>query len=203
MIRINLLPVREARRKANLRQQGGLLAAAVLAGLAASAMLHVRIVASISSERTRVAAAEKELAELEKTLKEVERFRKEKEEIERKLAVIDRLERSRTGPVRILDEVATRMPERMWLTDMKLSGGELSLGGYGIDNETIAAFLTSLEDSEFISNVQLEKTELQENKGLKLNEFRIKARDATVVQTAAATPSGKKSKGGKKRGKKK
>jgi type IV pilus assembly protein PilN len=203
MIRINLLPVREARRKANLRQQGGLLAAAVLAGLAASAMLHVRIVASISAERTRVAAAEKELAELEKTLKEVERFRKEKEEIERKLAVIDRLERSRTGPVRILDEVATRMPERMWLTDMKLSGGELSLGGYGIDNETIAAFLTSLEDSEFISNVQLEKTELQENKGLKLNEFRIKARDATVVQTAAATPSGKKSKGGKKRGKKK
>jgi type IV pilus assembly protein PilN len=150
-----------------------------------------------------VAAAEKELAELEKTLKEVERFRKEKEEIERKLAVIDRLERSRTGPVRILDEVATRMPERMWLTDMKLSGGELSLGGYGIDNETIAAFLTSLEDSEFISNVQLEKTELQESKGLKLNEFRIKARDATVVQTAAATPSGKKSKGGKKRGKKK
>jgi type IV pilus assembly protein PilN len=203
MIRINLLPVREARRKANLRQQGGLLAAAVAAGLAASAMLHVKIVASISSERTRVAAAEKELAELEKTLKEVERFRKEKEEIERKLAVIDRLERSRTGPVRILDEVATRMPERMWLTDMKLSGGELSLGGYGIDNETIAAFLTSLEDSEFISNVQLEKTELQENKGLKLNEFRIKARDATVVQTAAATPSGKKSKGGKKRGKKK
>jgi type IV pilus assembly protein PilN len=203
MIRINLLPVREARRKANLRQQGGLLAAAVLAGLAASAMLHVKITASISSERTRVAAAEKELAELENTLKEVERFRKEKEEIERKLAVIDRLERSRTGPVRILDEVATRMPERMWLTDMKLSGGELSLGGYGIDNETIAAFLTSLEDSEFISNVQLEKTELQENKGLKLNEFRIKARDATVVQTAAATPSGKKSKGGKKRGKKK
>jgi type IV pilus assembly protein PilN len=203
MIRINLLPVREARRKANLRQQGGLLAAAVLAGLAASAMLHIKITASISSERTRVAAAERELAELEKTLKEVERFRKEKEEIERKLAVIDRLERSRTGPVRILDEVATRMPERMWLTDMKLSGGELSLGGYGIDNETIAAFLTSLEDSEFISNVQLEKTELQENKGLKLNEFRIKARDATVVQTAAATPSGKKSKGGKKRGKKK
>lgn len=203
MIRINLLPVREARRKANLRQQGSFLAAAVLAGLAASAMLHVKITASIASERTRVAAAEKELAELEKTLKEVERFRKEKEEIERKLAVIDRLERSRTGPVRILDEVATRMPERLWLTDLKLSGGELSLGGYGIDNETIAAFLTSLEDSEFISNVQLEKTELQENKGLKLNEFRIKARDATVVQTAAATPSDKKSKGGKKRGKKK
>ncbi len=203
MIRINLLPVREARRKANLRAQGGLLAAAALAGVAASVGLHLQISASIASERTRVAAAEKELADLEKTLKEVERFRKEKEEIERKLAVIDRLERSRSGPVRILDEVATRMPERMWLTDLKLSGGELWLGGYGIDNETIAAFLTSLEESEFISHVQLEQTELQENKGLKLNEFRIKARDATVVRTAAAAPSGKKSKGGKKRGKKK
>lgn len=202
MIRINLLPVREARRKANLRQQGALLAAAALAGVAVSAGLQLNISASISAERTRVAAAEKELDQLEKTLKEVERFRKEKEEIERKLAVIDRLERSRTGPVRILDEVATRMPERMWLTDLKLSGGELSLAGYGIDNETIAAFLTSLEASDYISNVQLEKTELQENKGLKLNEFRIKARDATVVRTAAATPSDKKSKG-KKHGKKK
>ncbi len=202
MIRINLLPVREARRKANLRQQGALLGVAALAGVLVAAGLQLKISASISAEQTRVAAAEKELAQLEKTLKEVERFRKEKEEIERKLEVIARLERSRSGPVRILDEVATRMPERMWLTDMTLAGGELSLGGFGIDNETVAAFLTSLEDSEFISNVQLEKTELQENKGLKLNEFRIKARDATVVRTADASPSGKKSKG-KKRGKKK
>ena len=110
--------------------------------------------------------------------------------------MIDRLEKSRTGPVRLLDEIATRIPERLWLTEMRMASGVITLKGFGIDNEVIAAFLTSLEDSAFISNVQLEESELQESKGLKLNEFRIIARDTTVAPPA---PDAKKAKGKAKR----
>ncbi len=197
MIRINLLPVREARRKANLRQQGVLLAAAALAAVAVAAVLHVSVAASIASQQRRVVAAEEELRKVEATVKEVERFRREKEDIEKKLAVIARLEKSRSGPVRLLDEIATRIPERLWLTELRLSSGVISLKGMGIDNEVIAAFLTSLEASEFISNVQLEQSELQESKGLKLNEFRIVARDTTVAPPAPEAKA--KGKAGKRR----
>jgi type IV pilus assembly protein PilN len=198
MIRINLLPVREARRKANLRQQGVLLAGAALAAVGLSAILHVSVAASIASNQRRVAAAEEELRKVEATVKEVERFRREKEDIEKKLAVIDRLEKSRTGPVRLLDEIATRVPERLWLTELRLAAGQITLKGFSIDNEVIAAFLTSLEESAFIAQVQLEESELQESKGLKLNEFRIVARDTTVTLPAPEAAKGK-SKAGKRR----
>lgn len=183
MIKINLLPVREARRKANLRQQGILLGIALIAAVVVCGTLHTAIAASISSERSRVVAAQAELAKLEETLKEVERFRKEKEDIERKLRVIQRLEESRSGPVRIMDEISSRIPDRMWLKAMSLRNGVLEIDGFGIDNEVIAAFMTSLEESKFLTEVELQSSQLTESKGLKLNEFKITCRD--VIANAA------------------
>jgi type IV pilus assembly protein PilN len=201
MIKINLLPVREARRKANLRQQGILLGIALIAAVVVCGTLHTAIAASISSERARVTAAQAELAKLEETLKEVERFRKEKEEIERKLRVIKRLEESRNGPVRIMDEVSSRIPDRMWLKNMTLRNGVLELDGFGIDNEVIAAFMTSLEESRFLTEVELQSSQLTESKGLKLNEFKISCRDVVAAAAKQADRAAEKQSGTK--GKKK
>lgn len=181
MIRINLLPVREERRKANLRQQGIFLGVALVSGVLVCGVLHTAIVAQLASQRARVVEAKAELAELEEILKEVDRFRQEKEDIEQKLSVIARLEESRRGPVRIMDEIATRIPDRMWLKSMRLEGARLELQGYSIDNEVIAAFLTSLEESKFLTNVELKGSKLTERKGLNLNEFQIECSDAMAL----------------------
>ncbi len=198
MIRINLLPVREARQRASMRQQGIMLGAALVAAIVVSGLLHTAIAAQLSSERQRVVAAQVELTKLEETLKDVERFRTEKEDIEQKLSIIARLEESRRGPVRIMDEIASRIPDRMWLKRMKLSGGSLELDGYGIDNEVIAAFLTSLEQSKFLTGVELKQSQLTEKHGLKLNEFKIRATDTlarAAMRAAASAESGKKGRG--------
>ena len=198
MIRINLLPVREARQRASMRQQGIMLGAALLAAIVVSGLLHTAIAAQLSSERQRVVAAQVELTKLEETLKEVERFRTEKEDIEQKLSIIARLEESRRGPVRIMDEIASRIPDRMWLKRMKLSGGALELEGFGIDNEVIAAFLISLEESKFLTNVELKGSQLIQKHGLKLNEFKIRASDTltrAAMRAAASAESGKKGRG--------
>lgn len=200
MIRINLLPVREARRRANLRQQAIFLAAAAIAAIVVSGLLHTAIAAQLSSERQRVAAAQVELTKLEETLKQVERFRKEKEDIERKLTIIARLEESRRGPVRIMDEIATRIPDRMWLRRMSLGGGRLSLEGYGIDNEVIAIFLTSLEESKFLSDVELKQSQLTQKHGLKLNEFKIQATDTLAAAALRAARASESSGKGNRRG---
>jgi type IV pilus assembly protein PilN len=198
MIRINLLPVREARQRASMRQQGIMLGAALVAAIVVSGLLHTAMAAKLSSERQRVVAAQVELTKLEETLKEVERFRTEKQDIERKLSIIARLEESRRGPVRIMDEIASRIPDRMWLKRMKLSGGALELEGFGIDNEVIAAFLTSLEESKFLTDVELKGSQLIQKHGLKLNEFKIRASDTltrAAMRAAASAESGKKGRG--------
>lgn len=187
MIRINLLPVREARRQATLRQQALMLGAAAGAGLLVCVWLHISIGRSQAHEERLIAQARAELKELEATRKEVERFRKEKEEIERKLAVIQTLEESRQGPVRIMDEIASRIPKRMWLTEMSLNAGTIELQGISLDAEIVAAFLASLAESELFRDVELDETRLAETDGLKLNSFKIHSRygSAEPVQLEA------------------
>lgn len=195
MITINLLPVREARRQANMRQQALMLGVSAAIGALACVWLQISISSSMAAEDRRIQQARAELKELEGTKNEVERFRKEKEEIEKKLAVINTLERSRKGPVRIMDEIATRIPKRIWLQEMSMSGGVLELQGVSLDAEIVAAFLASLAESELLSNVELDETRLAETDGLRLNSFKIHASYSTGESEEAAAQPGKKGRG--------
>ena len=191
MIRINLLPVREARRQANLRQKAMLLGGAAGAAALVCLWLHWSISSAQAAEQQHIVEAKAELKQLEATRKEVERFRTEKEEIERKLAVIAELERNRQGPVRIMDELATRIPKRMWLTELSMKDGVLELRGVSLDAEIVAAFLASLSESELIQNVELDETRLEETDGLKLNSFKIHSRYGAATPVANTAPAGR------------
>jgi type IV pilus assembly protein PilN len=192
MIRINLLPVRETKRQANLRKHAVFLGLAAAVGVCISIGLGVSVAARTSAKEAQIMAATEELKKLEKTREEVERYRAEKAEIERKLGVIASLEKTRSGQVRVLDEIATRIPERVWLDEMNLREGVISLSGVSIDAEIVAEFMTSLSTSEMFRDVTLTETTLKEKEGLKLNAFQIQARygpEPTTPEKPGAQPA--------------
>ncbi len=190
MIRINLLPVREARRVAGVRHQGTLLGIFVGAAVLLAAVIHIVKLSEVSRTRKHIVAAQVELRALEEVRKEVERFMAEQDQIEQKLGVIAALERSRIGPVRILDEIATRIPKRLWLTNLSMQQGVLRLDGVSMDAEIVAAFMTSLGESPFVSNVELEETKLEETEGLKLTTFKVRSSYRYGDPTANAAGTG-------------
>ncbi|MEB2343681.1 MAG: PilN domain-containing protein [Deltaproteobacteria bacterium] len=175
MIRINLLPVREARRKAGVRQQMMLLAASLVGAVLLAGVVQVWMMGRISATRGRVAALEKQLEQFKPQQEQVAKFKAKKAEIEQKLAVIENLERSRSGPVHIMDELASHIPERVWLNDLNADNGQIALGGMSLDNELVALFLRALDDSPYFARVELESTELKLVDSLKLNTFQIRA----------------------------
>jgi len=191
MIRINLLPVREARRVAEVRQQGTLLVIAVAAALLVAGAIHIAKLSQISRTRKNMVSAQAELRSLDEVRKEVERFMAEQKEIEGKLAVIAALEKSRSGPVRIMDEIATRIPKRLWLTNLNMQEGVLRLQGMSLDAEIVAAFMTSLAESPSITSVELEETKLEKTDGLKLHTFKMRSAyrysDAAAIAAGEAT----------------
>jgi len=202
VIRINLLPVREARRKADLRQQFALIAAAAVGSLVLAAGFHQFVRSSITSANRRVETLKTQLAQFKPQQEQVDAFKAKKADIEQKLAVIDRLEKSRSGPVHILDELASRTPERVWLTTLSATGGKIQLEGMSLDNELVALFLTALNDSAYFANVELKETELKTVDELKLNTFKIVAQleSPDAPAPAHAPPpavKGKPGKGGK------
>jgi type IV pilus assembly protein PilN len=106
--------------------------------------------------------------------------------------VIDELSLARSGPVHLFDEVATHLPDRMWLTQMEVEGQKLTVQGVSLDNELVALFLTAMNASPYFDDVELLQTEAKEVDGYKLNAFEMSATltsggaDA-IAEEAAAT----------------
>ncbi|RIL05851.1 MAG: hypothetical protein DCC71_08925 [Proteobacteria bacterium] len=189
MIRINLLPVREARKKADLRQQLVLIAGSALGSLVLALLFHQVLRSQITDARERTVGLEQQLAQFKPQQEKVDAFKAQKAEIEQKLQVIERLERSRSGPVHILDELAMRTPDRVWLTLLAANDGRIELKGMSLDNELVALFLTSLNESKYFANVELKETELRTVDSLKLNTFRIFAQLESPDAPAGAGPA--------------
>lgn len=195
MIRINLLPVREERRKADVRQFAALLLATLLLTVAVAFLFDMQMKSQVRHARARVAGIERQIDRYQPQLEQVREYRATKEKIEQKLEVIEGLERKRSGPVRLLDELATHTPEKLWLTRLDANGQKLRLRGMSLANELVASFLESLSNSPYFTNVELLETNATKKQGLKLNKFELRASlvspkgtDSEDVQrTAAAT----------------
>jgi len=189
MIRINLLPVREARRKADMQQQLLLLGLVIGVSVVVCLLAQFAMIASISSAEGRVAQLNSQISEFQSQLQQVEEFKKKASEIERKLDVIHKLELSRSGPVRLLDELASRAPQKLWITSLQAEGTRIQLKGMSLDTELIAEFLNRINDSPYLKDVELKSTELSEAGGLKLNSFQVTAVLTNPGAKAAQAPA--------------
>jgi type IV pilus assembly protein PilN len=175
MIRINLLPVREERRKAGARNLALVLVAALGGSVLLSAALHGKVRHDISSTRRLAVETQKEIDRFAPQLKQVEEFKKTKAEIEQKLNVIQGLNEARSGPVRMLDELATHTPDRIWISKIEVHASRMLMEGMSLDNELVALFLTALEESPYFKDVELVETQAKEKDGFRLNAFEVSA----------------------------
>ncbi|MEW6442513.1 MAG: PilN domain-containing protein [bacterium] len=173
MIRINLLSDREAIRKESVRQQLSIyllslvLTAVVLGGIQFTLFQKKR---GLEED---VARVDQELKELKLKVGEVEKYKEAKKELETKLAVIETLEKGKMLTATLLDGIAERIPDKMWLERLVLKGSQLSLQGYAIDNETIANFMKDLEKSQSFRNIELQLTEQKTVEGVGMKHFSL------------------------------
>lgn len=196
MIRINLLPVREERRKQDLRQFAVMLAATFVGSIALAGVFHWSLLGDVAEARAEMQATQQQIDRFGPQIKKVEEYKATKAQIEKKLEVIERLEQARSGPVHVLDEIALHAPEKLWVTRIQAEGRTVRVDGMSLDNELVALFMTALNGSPYFRGVELQATEARTVNGFKLNAFQISAtvtstemeRSAQVQQTAARTP---------------
>lgn len=175
MIRVNLMPRAEARRQA-ARQRDRQMLFSIGIGLLAVILLtelftrrHANRIQALSDEH------QAELAQLSQKHNAAIQLERKRKELEAKLATIKVLERQRTGPVHVLDDLGAATPDTLWLTEMRESGGMATLLGKGLDNQTIALFMRNLSSSPYFANVDLVETKQIEDGQAKLKEFSIRA----------------------------
>jgi type IV pilus assembly protein PilN len=190
MIRINLLPVEEAERAAGRRQElavGSLVVgAAVVLLVAAHAWQGLRM----ASSHHELARITNEIAAIEGPYADSLRIDQQKQELREKLSVIGQLEARKVGPVRVLADLSSATPDKLWLTEFNDNGGTLRLTGLGADEQTVADFLRRLGTLTVFRAVDLDETSQVDQDGAKLKKFVIRAQvdygvPASEVRTAA------------------
>lgn len=185
MIRINLLPVREKKRKESARKMLSVLFLSL--GLAAVVLIffHLFLSREIKQVQAQITSYNEEIKRLKIDTRDVDKFKAEKEDLQRRLNIIYLLQRAKMGPVRVLDDLAIALPGKLWLTSLREKNGKMEIRGIAFDNQDIARFMTNLEKSGVIKNVELVISQQVEKREMKLKEFTL-----TCQVTYASLPGG-------------
>ena len=190
MMEINLLPHREARRAADLRETVAGLFLGLVVVLSGIFFAAQGVKSNLAAAQASVAQLQADIDRYKPQQKLVESFKKRKKQLQNKLDIIGSLEAARNGPVRVLDELTSQVPDRLWLTAIMTKGKGIKLEGQSLDTGVVADFLRGLNASPYFTNVDLDKTAGGKVvDGIRLVNFEIRADMQTPVAKTDAAKS--------------
>jgi type IV pilus assembly protein PilN len=146
MIRINLLPVRQVKKRELGRQVLVLMAVVLVLTLVLNYIWYSARNSVQEQQAQKISDTTKRIAELEKVIGEVNNINKRKKEVEDKLKILNDLRKQRSGPVRMMDALSTATPKKVWLRDFTEANNLVKLTGLAVSHEEVADFMKGLEN---------------------------------------------------------
>lgn len=194
MIRINLLPHREEKRKAR-RQQfyalSGLIA--ILAGLIV-VLVHGVISGYISQQESKNEFLKKEIAALDKEIDEIKKLKEQTDALLSRKRVIESLQTNRAEAVRLFNELATQVPAGVYLKSIKQTGAKINILGYAQSNARVSTLMRNLEASPLLEAPNLLEIKASTLGNRRLSEFNLDVKITRTSPEDGKTPAGKQDK---------
>jgi|SRR5262245_6562027 len=192
MIRINLLPVKAL--QAEVTRKREITIGAMVLGCAAALMAAAHLYQSyaLTQLENELAGLRRDIQALNVKVKEVGDLQNKIKDLKGKHKIIDDLNKKKSGPVLVMESLSTAAPTSLWLTDMRESGGNLTVNGVAADNQTVADFMRALAASKYFSTVELVETTQGAGPTASLKKFSIKT--GIVYRPAEPSPMDSKTK---------
>lgn len=198
MIKINLLPHREAKRKLKKAAFVALMALSAVAGAVVVIIVGGYNASRISIQNERNAVLTRANADLDTKIAEIATLKQEIEALKARQQAVEDLQGDRNQPVYLLEELVKQTPPGVYLKSFKQEGQSVSMTGYAQSQERVAELLRNLS----AGSPWLEKPVLGEVKlvalagskqGKKVNEFTLavaikRPRDKDAAAQAGQTP---------------
>jgi type IV pilus assembly protein PilN len=174
MIKINLIPVRDIKRRIKAKKEIFLALAAFFSFIVLLSLLSVFRINTISSLEEENRQLQREKEQYTHILNEIKKLEADSKILETRISIIAQLKQSSSLTVRVMDEVAGMTPpQRMWLTGLSQTGSALRITGMALDNQTVAKYMDDLSSSPLIRNVVLANSSLQRFAERDLIQFSI------------------------------
>lgn len=197
MIRINLLPVKKARRRSEGRAQLVLFAALLVVECLILAGLYFNVANQADELQQKVEQNQREVEEAEREHQSAQLLEQKQAEQQKQVEILRELEQLRTGPVRLLDELQAILSpprneaerhararmnwnvewdtRRLWLESWSEKGGEFKMAGTALNADDVAEFLERLASARYFDAILLDfvKAKPRTDSSVDLVEFSI------------------------------
>ena len=174
MIRVNLLPHREEKRKRRQQQFGVLAGLAALLGLAVVGIVWVFLDQQVTQQQANVAYMKAEIDKLDKQIEEIRKIREETASLLAKKQVVEGLQSNRSEPVQLLDQLLRQLPEGVYLKAIKQVGPKVNVMGYAQSNARVSTLMRNLGASPYLENpelIEIKAVPAPDKSGNRVNEF--------------------------------
>ena len=92
---------------------------------------------------------EAEAKKLESIIAEVEDYQRRKDSLQNRIDLINQLKQNQKGPVRIMDQISRDLPDLVWLDNMTINSGRVSISGRGLNPNAIALFIENVKNDPY------------------------------------------------------
>jgi type IV pilus assembly protein PilN len=192
VIRINLLPHREIRRKHQQQQFYILLGVVVVIGAIVWFVVHSYLEDQFSNQVSRNKYLQAEIEKLDKQIAEIQKLKDQIAALRARARVVETLQATRSEVVHLLDQLVRQLPDGVYLKSIKQNGSRVTISGYTQSQARVSTLMRNLDSSP-----QLEQPGLIEIKSAtqgkqRLNEFTMNVNiTRAATQEDAKKPAGK------------
>jgi type IV pilus assembly protein PilN len=202
MIRVNLLPHREEKRKRRQQQFTVLAGIAAIVGLLVATGVWAFLDSQVKQQQANVTYMKGEIAKLDKEIEEIKKIREETASLLAKKQVVESLQSNRSEPVQLLDQLLRQLPDGVYLKSVKQTGPKVNIAGFAQSNARVSTLMRNLGASPYLENPELVEIKAlpPDKSGGRINEFNmnISIKRARPEGAAAAKPAAAGAKAGAK-----
>lgn len=173
MIRVNLLPHREEKRK-DLRKH--FFATLLLIGLLAGLIWFVGygfINGYISRQDNKNSFLKAQIADLDKDIDEIKRLKEQTDALLSRKRIIETLQANRAETVHLFNELVRQTPPGIYLRSIKQAGAKINLMGFAQSNSRVSTMMRNLEASPLLERPDLVEIQSVNVGSRRLNQFNL------------------------------
>lgn len=191
MIRINLLPHREIKRKARQQQFAVLSGITVFLGILTVGMVHLMITGKIEYQESRNTYMTNQIAILDKQIDEIKKIRAQTQALLARKKVVETLQANRSDVVHLLDQLVRLLPDGVYLQSIKQTNQVINLAGYAQSNARVSTLMRKLESSPWLGSPSLIEIKASKVNNSRLNHFNLNVNLIRSLQenTGTANPA--------------
>lgn len=173
MIRINLLPHREIRRKQQQKEFFFMLGAVAVLGAGIWFATHSYLSDVLEEQNGRNTYLETAIAAVEKDIEKIKTVQEKTAALLQRKTIVESLQANRAETVHLLDQLVRQLPDGVYLKNVQQRGNKVQINGFAPSNARVSTFMRSLDSSPWLEKPNLVEIHAVTDKTSRLSEFTL------------------------------